>query len=110
MYNKLTVEDIKKLSLIVGEENVLVGENISPDYAHDELGTVEKMPDALVRVSTTEEISEIMKLAWDRVIPVTVRGSGTGLVGAAVPVCGGILLETTKMNKSRMKKKQSCGF
>ncbi len=99
MYNKLTDADIKKLVAIVGEENVLTGGNISPDYAHDELGTVEKMPEAVVRVSKTEEISEIMKLAWDRVIPVTVRGSGTGLVGAAVPVCGGIVLETTKMNK-----------
>ena len=40
-----------------------------------------------------------MKLAWEKCIPVTVRGSGTGLVGSAVPVCGGILMETTKMNK-----------
>lgn len=99
MYNKLTLDDIKRLMEIVGEENVLMDENISPDYAHDELGTVEKMPDALVRVTSTEQVSKIMKLAWERVIPVTVRGSGTGLVGAAVPVCGGILLETTKMNK-----------
>ena len=99
MYNKLTSEDIKKLIEIVGEENVITGESISADYAHDELGTVKKMPDVLVRVTKTEEISKIMALAWERVIPVTVRGSGTGLVGAAVPVCGGILLETTKMNK-----------
>ncbi len=99
MYNKLSIEDIEKLSGIVGEENIFTGVDISPDYAHDELGTVENMPDVLVRVSKTEEISEIMKLAWEKVIPVTVRGSGTGLVGAAVPVCGGILIETTKMNK-----------
>ena len=32
-------------------------------------------------------------------MPVTVRGSGTGLVGSAVAVEGGILLETTRMNK-----------
>lgn len=99
MYNKLTSNDIRKLAEIVGRDNVLVGEDISPDYAHDELGTVKRMPDALVRAASTEEISAIMALAWERVIPVTVRGSGTGLVGAAVPVCGGILLETAKMNK-----------
>lgn len=99
MYNKLTVDDIKKLTDIVGQDNIFVGEDISPDYAHDELGTVENMPEVLVRASKTEEVSEIMKLAWEKVIPVTVRGSGTGLVGAAVPVYGGILLETTKMNK-----------
>ena len=99
MYNKLILDDIAKLTQIVGEENILVGESISSDYAHDELGTITKMPDAVVKVTTTEQVSKIMALAWERVIPVTVRGSGTGLVGAAVPVCGGILLETTKMNK-----------
>lgn len=99
MYNKVTSEDIAVLKSIVGENEVIVGEAISPDYAHDELGGIEKMPEVLVRVTATEQVSEIMKHAYSRSIPVTVRGSGTGLVGAAVAVEGGILLETTKMNK-----------
>ena len=99
MYNKVTVDDIRALKNIVGDGNVLVGDEISPDYAHDELGGVEKMPEVLIRVSTTEEVSAVMKLAHEKTIPVTVRGSGTGLVGSAVPVMGGILLETTKMNR-----------
>ncbi|MBQ4161018.1 MAG: FAD-binding oxidoreductase, partial [Clostridia bacterium] len=72
---------------------------INPDYAHDELGGIEKLPEVLVRVHTTEEVSEIMRHAHANTIPVTMRGSGTGLVGAAVPIYGGILLETTQMNK-----------
>lgn len=99
MYNKVNSEDLIKLKNIAGEQNVIFGDNINPDYAHDELGGVERMPEVLIRVHTTEEISEIMKYAYERTIPVTVRGSGTGLVGAAVPVEGGILLETTQMNK-----------
>lgn len=99
MYNKVTKEDLAVLRNIVGENEVLFGDAINPDYAHDELGGIEKMPEALVRVRTTEQVSAVMKLAYERNIPVTVRGSGTGLVGAAVPVEGGILLETTKMNK-----------
>lgn len=99
MYNKLTKSDLEKLREIVGAENVLFGKEISPDYAHDELGGIEKMPEAVVRVHSTEEVSAVMKHAYARTIPVTVRGSGTGLVGAAVPIEGGILLETTKMNK-----------
>ena len=99
MYSKVTKEDIAVLKSIVGENEVIVGEAISPDYAHDELGGIEKMPEVLVRVTSTEQVSGIMKLAYSRSIPVTVRGSGTGLVGAAVAVEGGILLETTKMNK-----------
>ena len=99
MYNKVTHEDIAVLQQIVGANEVFWGEAINEDYAHDELGGIACMPEVLVRVRSTEEVSAIMKLAHDRVIPVTVRGSGTGLVGAAVPICGGILLETTKMNK-----------
>jgi len=99
MYNKVCEQDILQLKKIVGETEVLVEDAISPDYAHDELGGIEKMPEVLVRVTTTEQVSAIMKLAYERTIPVTVRGSGTGLVGAAVAVEGGILLETTHMNK-----------
>ena len=99
MYNKVSAADIAKLQEIVGQTDVLVGEAISPDYAHDELGGISQMPEVLVRVRSTQEVSAVMKLAFDRTIPVTVRGSGTGLVGAAVPLHGGILLETTKMNK-----------
>ncbi len=99
MYNKITQQDIDILKEIAGAENVFYGEEISHDYSHDELGGIEKMPDVLVRVHSTEEVSLIMKHAYKRTIPVTVRGSGTGLVGSAVAVEGGIMLETTQMNK-----------
>lgn len=99
MYNKVNLEDISLLKSIVGNDNVLFGDDISYDYAHDELGGIERMPEVVVRVNSTEQISNVMKHAYDKNIPVTVRGSGTGLVGAAVAVEGGILLETTKMNK-----------
>lgn len=99
MYQKVTAEDIAALQQIVGESEVFFGDAINEDYSHDELGGISQMPEVLVRVHSTEEVSAIMKLAYERNIPVTVRGSGTGLVGAAVPIHGGILLETTKMNK-----------
>ena len=99
MYNRITEKDINALRSIPGENNLLFGSEISPDYAHDELGGIERMPEALVRAHSTEDISAIMKYAYENTIPVTVRGSGTGLVGSAVAVEGGILLETTGMNK-----------
>ena len=99
MYNKICDNDITALREILGCENVLYGSDISADYAHDELGGIENMPDVLVRVHSTRDISAVMKYAWEHTIPVTVRGSGTGLVGAAVPVEGGILMETNRMNR-----------
>ncbi len=99
MYNKVTEADLSVLRTIVGADRVLHGDAISPDYSHDELGGISHMPEVLVRVLSTEEVSSVMKYAYAHDIPVTVRGSGTGLVGSAVPVEGGILLETTQMNK-----------
>lgn len=99
MYNKVTEADLSVLRTIVGADRVLYGDAISPDYSHDELGGISRMPEVLVRVLSTEEVSSVMKYAYAHDIPVTVRGSGTGLVGSAVPVEGGILMETTQMNK-----------
>ena len=99
MYNKVTKEDVSILQSALSPDRVLTGDAISPDYAHDELGGVSQMPEVLVRPLSTEEVAAVMRLAYEREIPVTVRGSGTGLVGAAVPVKGGILMETTGMNK-----------
>ena len=99
MYNKVTSEDIAVLQKIVGASEVFTGDAINEDYSHDELGGIEQMPEVLVRVQNTQQVSAIMRYAYEHTIPVTVRGSGTGLVGAAVPLHGGILLETTKMNK-----------
>jgi len=99
MYNKVTSADIAALQAILGEADVIFGEAINPDYAHDELGGISRMPEVLVRVRNTQQVSAVMGYAYEHNIPVTVRGSGTGLVGAAVPLHGGILLETTKMNR-----------
>lgn len=98
-YEAVTQRDIEALEAIVGRENCLTGGEIGPDYGHDELGGVERMPDVLLRVHTTQEVSRIMEYANGRGLPVVVRGSGTGLVGAAVAIEGGIMLETVQMNR-----------
>ena len=98
-YKKITAEDIKIISNIVDKGHVFTREKISEDYAHDELSGTYCFPDLLVEVSATEQVSKIMKYASNNKIPVTPRGQGTGLVGAAVPICGGILLNISPMNK-----------
>ena len=99
-YNKVSESTIKDIKAIINDENrVFYGENISEDYSHDELGSIKEMPDVVVKANTTEEVSEIMKYAYEHNIPVTARGSGTGLVGAAVALHKGIVLDLSGMNK-----------
>ena len=98
-YKKLDIKDIEFLKSVVGQERVYTGGDINEDYSHDELGGISKMPDAMVEVLSTEQVSKIMAYAYKNNIPVVVRGSGTGLVGASVPIHGGIMINMTKMNK-----------
>lgn len=98
-YNQITHADILELKKILSSERVFVGEQILEDYAHDELAEIKVFPDVVVEPETTEEVSMLMKFASARQIPVTPRGSGTGLCGAAVPKEGGMLLLTTRMNQ-----------
>lgn len=98
-YKTFDTGDRDFLISILGEERVYTGEAISEDYSHDELGGISKMPDVLVDVQSTEEVAKIMKYAYENNIPVVPRGSGTGLVGASVPICAGIMINMCGMNK-----------
>lgn len=91
--------DIAALACIVGVERCQTGAEINVDYAHDELSKVSRPPDVVVRVKSADEIAAVMRLANERGIPVVVRGSGTGLVGGAVAIEGGIVIDTTLMNR-----------
>ena len=98
MYKKIDKKDIAYLNSIFEKGYAFFGDEIGHDYGKDELGTVYHMPDALVYARSASDVSKVMKYANENVIPVVVRGSGTGLVGACVPLEGGIMIDTTKMN------------
>ena len=99
-YNKITPEIAAQLKAVVGERRFFEGEDIDPNYSHDEMPIYGKyLPDVAVDVETTEEVSEIMKICSANKIPVTCRGAGTGLVGGCVPLAGGVVLCTRRMDK-----------
>lgn len=81
------------------QDRIAFGDAISEDFSHDELGGVQAMPDILIHPLTTEEVSVIATYCYENDIPMVVRGSGTGLVGASVAVQGGVMICTQKMNK-----------
>lgn len=98
-YNKVSPELIEKFRSIVPGK-VYAGEEINNDYFHDEMPIYgEAMPEVVIEATTTEDISEIVKLCYENNVPVVPRGAGTGLTGAAVAFKGGIMIDMTKMNK-----------
>jgi len=87
-----------RLKEIVGAENVLIEPEKVEPYGAD--AVKEKFPpEAVVFPETTEQVSEILKLANEFLFPVTARGGGVGYTGGAVPVDGGIVVGTDRMNK-----------
>ncbi|MFY9537374.1 MAG: FAD-binding oxidoreductase [Bacilli bacterium] len=99
MYKKINQQDLAYFSAFISAERLISGEAIVEEYAKDELGTVKNFPELVIKALSAEEISKIMRYCNENKIPVTVRGSGTGLVGGCVPLEGGIVLETTLMDQ-----------
>ncbi|OAX84548.1 glycolate oxidase, subunit GlcD [Emergomyces africanus] len=88
---------------IVGKENVStakedvnahVGSEWS-SYANKE----NEKPFLIVYPSTTEEVSRIMKVCHDRLIPVTPYSGGTSLEGHFTPTRGGVCIDFQRMGK-----------
>ncbi len=98
-YGRVTSDVVHSLRSLLGEENVVLGEDLK-NYARDEApNAVGTLPDLVVKPMSTAQVADILKLANGRVIPVTPRGAGTGLAGGAVPIHGGIVLSLERMNR-----------
>ena len=82
----------------VGSGSVIRDPSMLESYAQDESEVEPCMPEAVVRASTTADVSAVMKAAYANEVPVIPRGGGTGRVGGAVPVPGSIVLAFEKMN------------
>ena len=57
-----------------------------------------RMPDAVVLAQSTEDVSKACKILYENNIPIIPRGAGTGLSGGCAPICGGVVIDLTKMN------------
>ena len=89
---------IPEIIEIVGEDNVFHDQVECMCYSRD-MSVHQGIADAVVFAKTTEQISDIMKVAYREKIPVTARGTGSCITGAVLPVRGGLLLDLHLMNK-----------
>jgi len=95
-------EDVHKaLVNIVGPENVTREKCDLICYEKDFSlisTSLEYMPDYVIHLKTTEQASEVVKLANKYKMPIVPRGGGTNQWGGSIPVKGGIVLDMRKMN------------
>ena len=70
------------------------------DYGRDESPLPEFFPPACaVLVESTEQAAAVLRICLERKVPVTPRGAGSGMCGGALPVAGGVVLSTERMNR-----------
>src|SRR5512145_668326 len=90
---------VKELEAIVGKENILTSPESLKAYSYDGTTNWIHEPDVVVFPTTAVEVSRIVTIANREKIPLTPRGGGTNVSGGSVPIRGGIVLCTTKMNR-----------
>jgi len=95
----LTTTWVRELQDALGPDSVLTDPDVTAAYARDQAMLVEAgLPAAVALPRSTEEVSAVLRLASRHGVPVVPRGAGSGLVGAANAVDGGITLVLTRMD------------
>jgi hypothetical protein len=89
----------KEIEIAVGTEYITDKDFMKAAYSRNvDPAFPDRWADIIVRPETTEDVSNIVKIANKYKIPIVPRGGGADLVGGAT-IEGGILIDLTRMNK-----------
>lgn len=98
-FKKIDSSDIDYFISITSEKQVFLDNEALIKAASDETEDLVFIPELVIRPSSTAEVSNILAYCNRNNIPITPRGAGTGLSGGALPVYGGVVLDTAGMNR-----------
>jgi glycolate oxidase len=98
-FARINGQVIDSLKGIVGEQYVFLDVETLKKYGSDETEDLSFPPEVLVKPANTHEISEICKLCYEALIPLTPIGGRTGLSGGALSVHGGVGLSLERLNR-----------
>ena len=98
-FNKVNESDLNCLMSFLDPDQISTGESNLNLHSSDQAYHKGYLPEVIVWPRSTEDISAIMKMANERLIPVTPWGAGSSLEGNCCPVAGGIILDFQFMNK-----------
>ncbi len=97
-FKTIDEKDILFFKNLLGERCLIDSDNLSK-YGHDETEDLLFLPEIVLKPETTEEVSIIMKYAFENSIVVTPSGARTGLSGGSLPIHKGIALSMERFNK-----------
>lgn len=94
-------ESLDALKDIIPENRLKTELPEMEDYCHDEYPDIFIEPEAVALAENEDEISKILKWSQKYNVPVTPRGSGTGLSGGCLAAEGGLILSLERMKSIR---------
>jgi glycolate oxidase len=89
----------RELTALLGKGAVLSEPEELLVYESDGLVLFRALADFIVFPTSTEQVSEVVKLANREGIPFVARGAGTGLSGGCLPAEGGLVISLMRMNR-----------
>ncbi len=98
-FQQINEDHLQYFRSVIGEQNVLTDEEALLHYGHDETEDLEFPPEVVLKPASAIEISSLVAFCNQNNICITTRGGGTGLSGGALPVFGGVVLSTERLNK-----------
>lgn len=102
------MKDVQSLVRIVGKDHVSVGDLDRLLYSRDAMsrtliqwrsGRLKHRPHAIVWPKETSEVSQVVRWATRRRLPVIPYGGGSGVSGGTLPIKGGIIVDLKRMDR-----------
>lgn len=90
---------IRDLRRICGEDGVVTDDRQLLVYECDAYTMEKNLPDAVALPGTPEQVVAVVKLCAEHRLPIIPRGTGTSLSGAVLPVDGGVVICTSRLNR-----------
>ena len=92
-------ELVKRLQEVASSNAVISDPVETRAYECDVLTAYKCAPLAVVLPSSTQEVSEILRICHDMGVPVVPRGAGTSLAGGALPTEDSVILGVARLNQ-----------
>ena len=89
---------VSRLRTILADDAIIHDEMETRAYECDALTAYKCPPLLAVLPSTTQEVSDVLRICHDMNVPVVPRGSGTSLAGGALPTADSVILGVARMN------------
>lgn len=92
-------DDLRHFQSFLSEREILSDLELMSPYGRDETEDYHFPPDLVLKPSSAESVARILAYCNQREIPVYSSGARTGLSGGALPIYGGIVLSTERLNR-----------